>query len=360
MNDTTAASRRTRPHGPNNKKAAKRRWRERREGWKACHFLSRLPPEVRNLIYEHIFTPSPVIQFIKSREKHHYVARRSTKGAAGPTTVRNSRVLGKYSRYAGLQTLWRTSISGIVLANKQTYRESLGYLYALCTFEFGPVRLARDFLRVVKKENLLRIRRVRSWHEFPSPGTEANAVPHQNRIKADETFLELCALIAHRLPNITTLEARHTGALPKPSSGLRGIMASTLSRSAWALPLKQLMKPKRLTSFTLSLAPNRKKSVKEFFDQHKGLTLPGIGALSDKQVRDMAGNWASWNEIYCESFAVAVQNLMLTQDEESAWKDHLKLAEGYLQWTLDPMASYETYLPLKDVEDEFGAEESPE
>lgn len=211
ITETTAPSRRIERKKPNNKKEAKRRRHQRQEGWKNAHFLSRLPPEVRNLIYQYVLAPSPEIKLAKSQFKGHYAVARSDRQKR---ILRCDHPLGKYSRWAGMQTKWKTSISGILLANKQTYRESLAYMYESCTFEFGPAQLAQDFLRVVRKPNLVRIKHVKLWHEFPSPGNEMGKPPQVQRHKSDETFLQLCALLAARLPGTETLEVQIDGCLP--------------------------------------------------------------------------------------------------------------------------------------------------
>lgn len=122
-------------------------------------------------------------------------------------------------------------------------------------------------------------------------------------------------------------------------------------------PLKQFKKLPKLRSITIQLPHlNRDDLVRNFYNTHRHWTLSVIGQLSDAQVLQIANTYVSWCETLYQSNAKAAEDLILMKDEEGVWKEHIKLLEGFQSWRLDPLASYETYLPLPEEDESVEVE----
>ncbi|KAK8216864.1 hypothetical protein M8818_001827 [Zalaria obscura] len=124
---------------------------------KPC-YLTKLPGELRNLIYSYVFQSTTVALRPRSPlDKPHplrplTVQRRVVRQHHG--------ILGKQRAPANGNISWETSLTGIILTCHQIHDEALPYLYAKTTFFFEDLKRLRAFLAVVPQSHTNLIRRL--------------------------------------------------------------------------------------------------------------------------------------------------------------------------------------------------------
>ena len=310
--------------------------------------LFALPPELRNRIYEYIFTPGTVIGLRKSRESLKCVDTIEKPNPQYDTSVYCGRQMGKYTRYDGSQTNWARSVSGLIHANKQAYRECVKLLYKNSVFMFEPIYIGQSFLRTVERSNLESIRLISIVHEFHGHGNLQEAALQKQR--ADASFAKFCRQVARCIPNIITLylNLKLKGELetivPDFSTPQVTYSAQHLESISWIQPLKAFTSLKSLNSASVVYPTPSPESLESLFDRsNNAAALPNHATLHPLQIQLVAKSWALWCTWLYHSLATAIEDMLLGKAD--FWDEHLKVLHGYQKWRFDPFTPVEKYLP---------------
>lgn len=246
--------------------------------------------------------------------------------------------MGKYRSRSGLNTNWQRSVSGIILANKQTNGEAIPLLYQSCVFHFESLRLARSFLSTVGKVNLMAIRTLRLSHAMQRVSSAPKA--SKSKSDADAGFTTMCQQIVDTLPNLLELNVRldpmeHLETLvPTFKDPMVTFTSSFLDELSWLQPLKLLSKLSKLETVVFELRELNDRDLSVYFTFLGYARLVPPSANGTKQVHTVVEYWIAWYRRLHKSLDEAVRRIILNKD--NVWQDHLEVLEKYQEWRLDP------------------------
>ena len=249
---------------------------------------------------------------------------------------------------------WRNSVSAIILVDKQTHNEARPLLYRSCLFLFEPKSLAHAFLNIVPRVDLRNIRNVRIDHQYPSYES-LTAEVLRAKYNADCRFFNMCHQLAQAIPNVTSLilTITYVGTtelkriIPELSAPENTHDLDYLNNKLpCSQPLKPLAQLKKLKKVEAHVSFS---SGATFFDcfqaaGYASFIRNNLGG-NDAQVEDASKSWSMWCTHLHRSLAECIERMILREEEQDVWKDHLKMLDGYQKWRADPLSSWATYFP---------------
>lgn len=158
--------------------------------------LDVLPSELRNLIYEYVYSPVVVVK-MRSHFAHHI---RGSPFDSGPRrrerqTVYVDRKMSKWRPSFDVPMEWAESLPALVLVNKQIYREAIPYLYGNNVFLFENTQFSHAFLDAVPAINLACVTQIRLVSQVPYHDYDnAGGLPR------------MCRHLVDKLPNLESLD----------------------------------------------------------------------------------------------------------------------------------------------------------
>ena len=170
--------------------------------------ITTIPGEIRNAIYGYVFDSIVIVEFMPSHHTQYLLPYQE--GIVYPSecgtdvpTVRYTGNLGKYNRISGMATKWKTSVSGIHLASKLFFRETITFIYRCNHFYFQSSCKLDNFLTVVNGINLKAVTSLSLSHVTYSEPRKA--VDRVWKIRHDTKWEATCRKAASLLQNLKSL-----------------------------------------------------------------------------------------------------------------------------------------------------------
>ncbi|TKA52295.1 hypothetical protein B0A49_12691 [Cryomyces minteri] len=196
---------------------------------KRCCFLE-IPSEIRNQIYDEVFTKTTIIMAPKNAN------------VRGSTALTCDRKLGRYRRVQGLATHWPRSLSAIILTCHQVCDEASYYLYRNSVFSFYTIRGLTNFIQVIQPRNLASIIQLRlDQFSYGEPRAMKDRIW---KMRHDNAWHSACEMVVASLPRLEVLELR----LFLSETPLRFDL-----KQPWVAPLLQFASLQNLKSVKVAL-----------------------------------------------------------------------------------------------------------
>ena len=170
---------------------------------------------------------------------------------------------------------------------------------------------------------------------------------HKEKKRADNAFRNLGLQIVECLPNLRSLHVMLDPSDP-PESLVPNFRDTTkmfgirrLDDMSWLQPVKVLTWFKKLDNVAFELKGLSRTTPGTFFLQsvyESGVPAHWMTlATQPDQLMAVTRHWVSWYESLHRSLNEALRRIILVQDQDQAWQDHLKVLEKYQRWRFDPM-----------------------
>lgn len=179
---------------------------------KKLSFLD-LPGEIRNQIYQchfsnfrvEIMRQNTCLPFYHPNSVERYVVLDwYERYFRNNPVLRNERQRETKVNKALLERIrWATSMTAILLVNKQVHKEALSLLYESTTFVFASNWYLNSFMRIVPKASLAFIRTLELHYE--SYGDPSLVEDTAFKRKSDDRWLQTCRLAAKQLTGLKSL-----------------------------------------------------------------------------------------------------------------------------------------------------------
>lgn len=323
---------------------------QRKTSGRGCSRFFLLPAELRNRIYEYAFLPGTTIVLRKDEPTDKKRARTAWSMKVNPTTtheapvLRCGRELGFTKRFAGINTKWETSLSGILLVNKQAYQEVVPYLYEQSVFAFSTFKLARAFLATIKS-NRKSIRKLQLNHCTFAYGSSMDAKLAKDR--ADRSFIRLCQEIVASLPNLSSLEVtikvlEHPDMIvPAFDEPGEVITARRTSRTSYVQACRAFCALQHLQELKIELLDSPKEDLSAWFfcSDYSSVAQydPALGSR-ERQQEQVCQKWMNYRISLYESAAEAMVRVIKGSSETAAWRDHMEKLEEYRAFCYNQLA----------------------
>lgn len=318
---------------------------------KKCRFFE-LPAELRSQIYELVFTPDTLIELARPRQNHNVkdqavCAVRRKEGEAPRAAVRCERPMGHYTSIKGLSTKWRMSLSGIIIANKQAYREAVPMLYERSTFYFEPFGLAESFFKTVKAENLESIQRMHFYHVTHGHGSSLEA--KRNKEKADLGLVRRCKDFATSLPNVQCLELTfRLTELPNeivPDFTNPGHRPSSvqMQQRGWIRAMREFAAMEKLKTVQVHLVQADTHDLQHCFMASMATAEaiqfnPALGTSRMRQKEVVSQRWVNYYRVLHESMSELARRMILGFPDAVVWEEHVRKLKEYQAFCWDPLS----------------------
>ncbi|KAK4499724.1 hypothetical protein PRZ48_007910 [Zasmidium cellare] len=316
----------------------------------ACHFLTKLPAEIRERIYIEVFTSVPALLLLRRRKGRK---RR-------PNTIQCRNPIG-LRRRAGRTIDWSKCSTGILLTSKTCYSEASKCLYGRLSVIFDkPFSIIYAFLRTVTAPSFECIKRITIQHRTTLYG---------NRQHISGNELSETAMWTHITNSLTSLESlriklsvqEYDQQITPPfdedeSAGGRNTFYSVdqLNSIHWLQPLRAFC------ALRSSLKRVRVDSWDEPFDHMRASCFLGYrydqvvrplpGQTYDNAYDEVCGKWCCFYKALHASMGRAIRDIILGRDEP--WAEHLVVLTKYQMFKLDQHGSTGLF---KDDEEEARA-----
>ncbi|KAK4560990.1 hypothetical protein LTR86_004945 [Recurvomyces mirabilis] len=327
--------------------------------------LLALPPELRNKIYELVFagvtvvfrtgiltgpveTPSMPTRSRYGRRSRTDEAREVPEWRAitDPHPTKNMRVLQcaslthkTYTFFRFNNTKWRTSLSGLLLVNRQLHHEATSIMCGSCKFFFHPTNLAHRFLENVGKANLDRITIMRLEHVTKAYGSTMQ--DKHMKEKADRGLDNICVRLAQNLPNLTTLELGiQLKELPDhivPHFGEpdRTFTVKSYVNRPWFQALSKFSKLEKLENVNVTIRTLSNSEMISMFYCDLNIVdalppfNPALGPSRERQHEEIQERWGHYYLSLHKSIGDAVRNTIFRKPEHEVWAAHVQKLEQY-------------------------------
>ncbi|KAF2441133.1 hypothetical protein P171DRAFT_367317 [Karstenula rhodostoma CBS 690.94] len=297
---------------------------------KRVGFLN-LAGEIRNQIYEYYFQQGFKCEFAEKDAKLGHKRRDCLKFFSGKlrsddvypicernftpvTTVRFSRVLGRYKRIQGLDTGWKTSLTGLIFVCKQVYTECICFFYLNTTFAFDSPNRIVNFLKVPSVTNLANVTKIQlHYHTYSDPKRSEDI---RWKGKHLESWSRTCKTAARKLVNLQHIDIWvHT----RETNVRLGIDEPYLKPISWFRkrrdPSKTIAKALRTANVHIVTIWNRRGA---FTDMRLQLASQHLHNLFEEAISCMI--LGATPEVAMEDFNYAWEN------QYTQWHHHLQFA----------------------------------
>ena len=157
----------------------------------------RLPPELRNKIYELVFASRRVT----IKKSHRTEAEVKEKSPNAYTGLIHTQIFGKMRYRGGVEALMYPL--PLVLSCRQIYDEALPYMYRQTRFWFGSQKPIRRFLELVPDRALGCIRDLEIYHN--TYGEPLETVYRKYKERDDDSWMDVCVDMSKKLTGLKTL-----------------------------------------------------------------------------------------------------------------------------------------------------------
>lgn len=287
-----------------------------------------LPAELRNYIYSLVYSPGACLVLRRHGGKEIISTNRHI---LQPTFE-----FGRFDWTKSQPTKWETSLSGLILVNKQLYHEAMESLYGQTHFEFPTISLCQEFMTIIPSSKLTLIKSVTVQRE---PRAVCRPADRPTREASWRNMLEQ---LTQSLPNIeelgikTTIDNHLGNVLHSFISSYAEVPGAVdLEAAPWIQPLKTLRALEHLSQVTIKFDIPREGRLENYFRLFEWLSsvITILGRTRNEAEAAAASQWAKWNLRLYESIGQAGSRMIMKK--EKPWKDYVEILQQYRRWALE-------------------------
>ncbi|EMC91417.1 hypothetical protein BAUCODRAFT_127319 [Baudoinia panamericana UAMH 10762] len=318
-----------------------------------CRLLE-LPAELRNRIYEHIFSPPFIVLFRRrslnkrlSKQQegkvlpanvNHFEAKLEPLSSAAAPVIRFEQLMHARKDYNGANTRLLAEknypFAGIVLSNKQISQESLPYMYGREIFSFSSFKLARSFMQHIGSMNQLSVRRIQLRHSTMHRGQSIDSKRSVER--CEHSFKSLCCELVNSFPNCEDIDIAvkdsnsPNSIVPLYDEPEEVITLKAIRSLKWFSALAPFARLKQLKTVSVSVHDMTISELNRWFFGAKREVIqydPALKISCERQQELCCDQWVTYRAKLYRSLGDTIARLIMGDKEP--WKAHAELLEEY-------------------------------